>query len=168
VIADPAAHHSNSGTVVEFVLPGIQCRSELLAKNPVAAAHVFETLVKAFMDCLLGMPVHNSTRKSHTNTKEGLLGIPTASYGVCECQGRGSLHVHFAVWGGATPALLQRVAHDPDLAARVAEVLDSQMQAKFPQWVTQRLQSVAPWILAVGIVEGYNSRRSPMNIAVRV
>ena len=35
-----------------------------------------------------------------------ILGILVGFYGVFETQGRGSLHVHTAVWGGLPPQLL--------------------------------------------------------------
>ena len=56
-------HLSIGGSSAQVPLPGVSQRFASLAKNPVAAARIFERQVRAFLEVLLGLPSASVTRK---------------------------------------------------------------------------------------------------------
>jgi hypothetical protein len=79
-------------------------------------------------------PSHKS-RKDAARLKERLRGIhghPIAFFAVFETQGRGSEHIHYAVWGGIPPTLLQRISHIQSLAELAADAFDSIIKCELP------------------------------------
>ena len=46
-------------------LPEVLRRFEVLSKNPLAVAHIFEQQVRAFLEVLLGLPSSKQTKKDH-------------------------------------------------------------------------------------------------------
>ena len=104
-------------------LPDLADRAKLLAENPGHAAAVFHHLMEAISSALYRLDPEAGRRKSNPPVSErecSILGIPVGFYGVYETQGRGSLHIHTAVWGGLPPELLVKLAHDPIFAREVS------------------------------------------------
>jgi hypothetical protein len=52
--------------------------------------------------------------------------------GVIETQGRGSLHIHFAIWTKISSESLEAVSHDAIIAKKLSKVLDSMTCASVP------------------------------------
>jgi hypothetical protein len=96
----------------------------LASDNPVACAAVFQSVVEAFTETLLGLPLADKTRKSSLpdstprgpqftfacERAKGVFGHLTGYFGVVECSGRKTLHFHFLGYGGIAPAVLQQLA----------------------------------------------------------
>ena len=124
-------HLSIGGSTAPVPLPGVSQRFASLAKNPVAAARIFERQVRAFLEVLLGLPSASVTRKDRPvcTRRKGLFGTCVAHCTCYECQGRGSLHFHGLFWGGIPPWLLDMVRGNGDLIRAVAAVLDQQICA---------------------------------------
>ena len=124
-------HLSIGGSSAQVPLPGVSQRFASLAKNPVAAARIFERQVRAFLEVLLGLPSASVTRKDRPvcTRRKGLFGTCVAHCTCYECQGRGSLHFHGLFWGGIPPWLLDMVRGNGDLIRAVAAVLDQQICA---------------------------------------
>ena len=77
---------------------------------------------------------HVSPSKTIRNSRhvfKGTFGTPVAFYGVYEAQGRGTLHIHFLLWGGIPPQMLQRISHNPTLASIGSAYID---QGTFFSW----------------------------------
>lgn len=49
---------------------------------------------------------------------------------IFEVQVRGALHLHSLIWSTLSPALLQKVAHVPELVKEVQTVIDSIVRAE--------------------------------------
>ena len=124
-------HLSIGGSSAQVPLPGVSQRFASLAKNPVAAARIFERQVRAFLEVVLGLPSASVTRKDRPvcTRKNGLFGTCVAHCTCYECQGRGSLHFHGLFWGGIPPWLLDMVRGNGDLIRAVAAALDQQICA---------------------------------------
>ena len=92
-------------------------RSVWSAKNPVASAKAFHTIMNALVSTFIGIATVNtkystpidclgdidenaasdsisSRFKAHLTRRSGCLGVPTAFYGIYEAQNRGALHMH--------------------------------------------------------------------------
>ena len=105
-------------------LPGLADRAKLLAENPGHAAAVFHHLMESVSSALYRLDMEAGRRKSNPPVSQrecSILGVPVGYYGVFETQGRGSLHVHTAFWGGLPPELLVKLAHDPVFAQQVSK-----------------------------------------------
>ena len=122
---------SIGGCSAQVPLPGVSRRFASLAKNPVAAARIFERQVRAFLEVLLGLPSASVTRKDRPicTCRKGLFGTCVAHCICYECQGCVSLHFHGLLWGGIPPWLLDMVRGNGDLIRAVAAVLDQQICA---------------------------------------
>ena len=122
---------------VNLTLPQhLQHRVRLLTSNTIAQARAYELIVNAVLTVLVGIKPASSTRKSHM-PRAGLFGIPTAYYGVTECQSRNALHAHFAVWVRTMhPHLLQRIAHDDDLRRVLVNAVDAAVTASTEHFET--------------------------------
>jgi hypothetical protein len=79
-------------------------RAVLIAKNPVASAQFFQTIVRAFLKTLIKPGVEEG----------GVFGGVDSYYGTIECQGRGSLHLHMLIW-------LRDCPHPDDLFLRLED-----------------------------------------------
>ena len=116
-------------STTQIPLPGVTQRFASWANNPVAAAHIFECQVRAFLEVLLGLPLATVTRKDYPvcTRKKGLLGACVAHYTCYHGQGRGNVHFHGPLWGGIPPWLLDMVRGNSDLVHVVARVLAQQI-----------------------------------------
>lgn len=82
----------------------------LMAENPVAAAEVYQRMMHAVAECLLGLPVESGKVRKSTPVaarEGGLFGTPVAFFAVTETSGRKALHFHLIFWGGMAPELVQ-------------------------------------------------------------
>eukprot|EP01104_Vermistella_antarctica_P020101 TRINITY_DN835_c0_g1_i11.p1 TRINITY_DN835_c0_g1~~TRINITY_DN835_c0_g1_i11.p1 ORF type:complete len:814 (-),score=127.03 TRINITY_DN835_c0_g1_i11:3332-5773(-) len=130
---------ADGNSEVRVPMPSLAARSAILARNPAAAAAVYDKVQNEIHNHLFGCPATNattSTRKSPvplSQRRRGLFGTCVAAFTVTECQGRGSLHGHSIIWTlGVTPGLLQRYAADADKVRALAAVLDSVVCAHLP------------------------------------
>ena len=85
-------------------LPPVHTRTRLITNNPVAAACVFDRVMRAFFSVIAGIPLDDFTGKRAKvdrllfATKDdyvGVFGRLYAAYGVIEAQSSSSLHTHF-------------------------------------------------------------------------
>lgn len=83
---------------VDLTLPkNLQHRVQLLTSNTIAQARAYELMLDAVLTVLFGIKPESKSHKTHM-PRPGLFGIPTAYYGVTECQARNALHAHFVIW----------------------------------------------------------------------
>jgi len=113
---------------------GSQALRERLAGNPVAAAEIYERLLRAVWSILLGIdPCHRGGPGSKKSTvpagrRRGVFGLVVAAFGATEEQVRTALHHHFVVWGCVPPEVV--MAHFVDLWPVVTECLDSMFRSQ--------------------------------------
>ena len=92
-------------------------RSTWSARNPVASAKAYHTIIKALVSTFINIPTGNfkystpidclytegqdvenislsAAFEKHLNSRMGCVGASTAFYGIHEAQGRGALHMH--------------------------------------------------------------------------
>jgi hypothetical protein len=83
---------------------------------------------------LVGLKPEHLSRKSGANDGpgKGIFGTAKAYFGVIETQGRGSLHIHIAVWSSIPASFLQKVSHIDELAQAIAKVWNSICAAQIP------------------------------------
>ena len=114
-------------------LRGIRLK-KLVTDNPVAGALVYKQIMEVVMEDLLGISPEHKIRKTVPlqSRPKGIFGTTTAAFAVTEVQARQSLHGHMAIWGSIPPTLLQKAAHNRNIVARIATVLDSQYTSHFP------------------------------------
>lgn len=107
----------------------LQRRVELLTGNTVAQARAYELILDAVTTILFGIKSESNSKKTH-EPQPGLFGVPTAYYGVTECQSRNALHAHFVLWVRTMhPEMLQRIAHDDELRSVLINAVDSVVSA---------------------------------------
>ena len=106
-------------------------RSTWSARNPVASAKAYHTIIKALVSTFINIPTGNikystpidciqtegqneenvsfsAAFEKHLNSRMGCIGAPTAFYGIHEAQGRGALHMHALVWTLLNNELLEK------------------------------------------------------------
>ena len=105
--------YSNLGK--ESDLPPIHLRTKMISKNPVAAAQVFDHVMRAFFSIICGIPLDDFTGKKAQVDRllsvaqddyVGAFGRLHAAYGVIEAQSSSSLHQHFHLFGQLDHKLL--------------------------------------------------------------
>ena len=105
--------YSNLGK--ESDLPPIHLRTKMISKNPVAAAQVFDHVMRAFFSIICGIPLDDFTGKRAKVDRllsvaqddyVGAFGRLHAAYGVIEAQSSSSLHQHFHLFGQLDHKLL--------------------------------------------------------------
>lgn len=104
-------------------LPSLAQRKEMLASNPVAAAEVYQRLVRCLFSHLVGLSPAHTTRTAPPPVCErpvGILGIPVAFAGVTEVQGRQSAHGHYLVWCDVSPTVVQQFLDSPVVRTQVS------------------------------------------------
>ena len=89
-------------------LPPVHTRTKLITDNPIAAAQVFDRVMRAFFSVIAGIPLNDFTGKranvdrllfASKGNYVGVFGRLHANYGVIEAQSSSSLHTHFHLWG---------------------------------------------------------------------
>ena len=92
----------------EQELPPVHTRTKLITNNPIAAAQVFDRVMRAFFAIIAGIPLSDFTGKranvdrllfANRGKYIGVFGKLHAAYGVIEAQSSSSLHTHFHLWG---------------------------------------------------------------------
>ena len=123
-------------------LPSLQTRAQVIARNPVAAARAFHELINSVLTNLFGLPAEEHHRKSSLPMSSDIRRSQpcvmcgqhcAAFYGVTETQGRGALHMHGILFCTVGPQLLQRCQADPQLASKLAALIDSVIVAQLPE-----------------------------------
>ena len=119
-INNPLVAFWHAGEKIEFNLdtlmgnyPSAQRRAEIVVEDPVHAAQMFNTTIKAFLASFFGFENIASDAYRKEMGEEHIKGGPllngsiftgvdshgcNAFYGTVECQGRGSLHLHLLLW----------------------------------------------------------------------
>jgi hypothetical protein len=118
---------------IEVILANSERRAQIAAMNPIAGAKYFRRLIDKIFTHLFETTVNGETniRKTtpYKSKKMGILGKLICHFVVFEVQGRGALHLHSLIWSSLSPALLQKVAHVPELVKEVQTVIDSIVRA---------------------------------------
>jgi hypothetical protein len=103
--------------------------------NPVAVARLYIKLIEAITGIALGLDLSNiggRSRKSITDKIIGIVGDSLGMLGANETTARGALHLHFLLYGGLTPALLQKIAHCSQLKEIVIEIMEQMFRTDLP------------------------------------
>ena len=104
-------------------LPSVHTRTKLVTNNPIAAAQVFDRVMRAFFSVIAGIPLDHFTGKranvdrllyANKGDYVGVFGRLTANYGVIEAQSSSSLHTHFHLWGHLDHKVIEQWVHDDD------------------------------------------------------
>ncbi|KAK4699453.1 ATP-dependent DNA helicase PIF1, partial [Phenoliferia sp. Uapishka_3] len=126
-------------------LPSAQARQRLVAKNPVAAARTFHSLITAFINILI--------QPCRDGSMTGIMGKALAVYTILETQGRGSLHAHGKTTMHALPSrteLLNRL-QDPvnvEWKDRFLHFIDTHIKNEFDEQAerdVERLHQRSDW-----------------------
>ena len=127
--------------IPEVLLTNIHERDKSISLNPVAAARVFDLIIKAFFSIIMGIPLHLLRGKKSIFTR--LLATPTtdftgafgkirAIYGIIEAQGSGGLHIHFHAWGILDHNRMSRFIHDKNFRMEVTNFIDKIVTCQLP------------------------------------
>ncbi|KAF8262983.1 hypothetical protein EI94DRAFT_1704361 [Lactarius quietus] len=74
-----------------------------IAADPYAVSRFFHFMIKAILECLLG--ISRFKHNQHVQWKPGIFGLVEGYISTVEAQGRGTLHLHLVVWlSGSVPA----------------------------------------------------------------
>ena len=106
-------------------VPPPRQRAKLVSQQPIACAKFFDTIVKAFLDCILRFGKEEG----------GVFGRVSGYFGTVEEQGRGSLHLHMLIWldGYRSPTLLrEKMRSDPEFKDRVLKFLEETIKQHSP------------------------------------
>ena len=121
---------------------GYSARAKAAVRNPVATVMEYKTLLDNIMSCLIKRdPTSQASGSKTVRTKyymdagKGIFGHILALYGGNEAQARAALHMHFVLYGGLTPKLLQGVASCQELCDEVSKALDTMYRAELPREV---------------------------------
>ena len=109
-----APNASLNGSWVEE-MPGLKKRAHLLSRNPVAAARVFDMIVKSFASIMVGIPINQTKKVTMLKLNRGLFGRILAMYGVVEAQGRGGIHLHAILMTLFRAEIIQQWAHEQNV-----------------------------------------------------
>ena len=131
ITISPAGSHSPifmhiAGQLIDFDLeiPSHTQRAELFAKDPVAAAVYYNTVLDAFCDYLLGYKQDNG----------GIFGHVSAYYGMTEEQLTGTLHNHMLVWlqNSPSPTEIQEKLKNQEFKDRLLRYLETIIKQSYP------------------------------------
>ena len=104
----------------EQELPSIHTRTKLITNNPIAAAQVFDRVMRAFFAIIAGIPLSDFTGKranvdrllfANRGNYIGVFGKLHAAYGVIEAQSSSSLHTHFHLWYAPYHVTLEKLKY---------------------------------------------------------
>ncbi|KAF8257187.1 hypothetical protein EI94DRAFT_1709463 [Lactarius quietus] len=74
-----------------------------IAANHYTASRFFHFMIKAILECLLG--INGFKHNQHVPQKPGIFSLVEGYIGTMEAQGRGTLHLHLIIWlSGSVPA----------------------------------------------------------------
>ena len=132
----------------EFTLPPLHVRTQMIADNPIAAARVFDRMMRAFFEIICGCPLdHFTGRKTNVhrllaaNSSRyiGAFGRIKGIYSIIEDQTGGSLHMHAHLWGKIDQRVLTRWIHKSKSRREVASLIRSQQQ-RFHKLLSRRIK----------------------------
>ena len=117
------------------------------ANNPVATSLVYQRIVDAVLEVLIGLPnerhrkktddafdcledlnADDTTKRAPGQRRSGIFGVPIAHVWVTETSGRKALHVHGALWTALAPALLATMASNDETMERLVDAIDTQVR----------------------------------------
>jgi hypothetical protein len=95
-----AGEKINLDEFVATIGPDKKKRQHNIARDPYAAAKIFQFMISAIMEHLFQC----KSSKYQFTSSLGALGHISAYFGTVESQGRGTLHLHLLVWLENTPS----------------------------------------------------------------
>ena len=125
-------------------LPPVHTRTKLITNNPIAAAQVFDRVIRAFFNIIAGIPLEDFTGKranvarllfANEDNYFGVFGKLHAAYGVIEAQSSSSLHTHFHLWGNLDHKVIEQWVHDSDFRNQVTRSIDEIITARMPSHI---------------------------------
>ena len=136
--------YSKSGE--ETKLPPIYLRTKMISDNPIAAAQVFDRVMRAFFSIIAGIPLDDFTGKKakvdrllfeFKDDYVGAFGKLHASYGIIEAQSSSSLHAHFHLWGHLDHKVLAQWVHDDNMRKEFTQSIDDIITARMPPHIVE-------------------------------
>ncbi|MCP4051782.1 MAG: hypothetical protein GY739_01750 [Mesoflavibacter sp.] len=131
----------------KYELPDLKVRTQAITDNPIGATKTFYRLIEKFFEIIVGIPLTHYSGKS-TNIDRllaknkdkyiGPYGRITAALGVIEEQAGGSLHYHGILFGGWDIDVFRQHIHKPEVAKRIAELIDSQISCEIPDEIAKK------------------------------
>ena len=137
--------HSRPGQE-QVELPSVHTRTKLVTNNPIAAAQVFDRVMRAFFSVIAGIPLNDFTGKranvdrllyANKGDYVGVFGRLHANYGVIEAQSSSSLHTHFHLWGHLDHKVIEQWVHDDDFRKQITESIDNIITARMPSHIVE-------------------------------
>ena len=137
---------SYPNSVQEIQLPAIYLRTKLISENPIAAAFVFDRVMRAFFSIIGGIPLEDFTGKRakvdrllsvHNVDYVGAFGRLNSAYGIIEAQSSSSLHAHFHLFGNFDHKLLAHWVHDDDCRKEITKAIDELVTARMPMEIVK-------------------------------
>ncbi len=126
----------------QWEIPDLEIRTKAITKNPIAATQTFYRLIEKFFEIIVGISVtHNTNYKmlfdrilaKNKDKYIGPYGRITAALGIIEEQTGGSLHYHGILFGGWDIDVFRQHIHKPEVAKKIAELIDSQITCEIPE-----------------------------------
>ncbi|MGB1605819.1 MAG: hypothetical protein ACPIOQ_74515, partial [Promethearchaeia archaeon] len=100
----------------------------LATDNPVATSETYQRVVDIAHKVLFALPDAKDRRGNEVDAK-GIFGTPVAHIHVTETQGRGSLHVHGALWTQIAPECIAGALGDDAAMEAIRAALETQVRA---------------------------------------
>ena len=125
-------------------LPPVHTRTKMITDDPVAAAQVFDRVMRAFFSVIAGIPLSHFTGKranvdrllySTRGDYVGVFGRLHAAHGVIEAQSSSSLHTHFHLWGHLDHKVVGQWVHDGEFRKQITKSIDDIVTARMPSHV---------------------------------
>ena len=145
--------YSNLGEEAE--LPPIHLRTKMISDNPIAAAHVFDLVMRAFFSIICGIPLDHYTGKKAKVDRllsvakadyVGAFGGLKAAYGIIEAQSSSSLHQHFHLFGQFDHKMLAQWVHDDilrkDITSSIDDIITARMPSNFVETEKEKLKTM--------------------------
>ena len=127
-------------------LPSVHTRTKLITDDPIAAAQVFDRVMRAFFSVIAGIPLNDFTGKranvdrllyANKGKYVGVFGRLNANYGVIEAQSSSSLHTHFHLWGHLDHKVVEQWVHDEDFRKQITKSIDDIITARMPSEIVE-------------------------------
>ena len=110
--------------------PNRQQRARNITEDCFAAAKFFNFLIRQLTETLMDI----SVTPRRVESGKGIFGRVRAYYGVVECQGRGTLHLHMMVWlyGSPTSEKMHQLLKQEDFRTKVCRFIHANIHAHHP------------------------------------
>ena len=118
----------------------------MISNNPIAAAQVFDLVMRAFFAIICGIPLDYYTGKKANVDRllsvaredyVGAFGRLQAAYGIIEAQSSSSLHQHFHLFGQLDHKMLAQWVHDDILRKEITSSIDDIITARMPSNIVE-------------------------------